>query len=909
MSLDHSRQIEHVQRLGLLTPQQLELVASRTRAGEPLTLSLQAAGCSPLVISQVTQALAAPSFAHTQPIYQPPPARQEALARGVSPARRPLPTLSRMTKPEPEEEEPAVVTSEEPQAPSPVDEFTGVLLDITDRFEIFEEIAHGAMGRIDAGWDRHLGRPVAIKTLRSDRAKDVVRMRFLEEAQVTGQLQHPNIITVYELGRLKGEVVFVMRRVEGQSLKQLIQRLKRDDDDMVREYTLAHKMQVFFKLCQAVAFAHSRGVIHRDIKPSNVMIGDFGDVVLLDWGLCKIIGQEVRSSRSSTERWQTMHGQIIGTPAYMSPEQALGMIDQVSPATDVYGLGALLYHFITLHPPFIGKSNREVVRKVLQAELTPPRERAPEMRIPEQLERICLKCLERSADQRYANAAELAKDVQAFLDSGLGDAAGGFEPLASCEAQRAAIDENLFYYQEIQEDLASSQDTWQTLHLRSWLGGDEQLRREGWEALMQIKHYRQESEALIAKMCEQLTQYQWTRKHLEASGALSPNDSTQDNTTELICTLLASRYENAVVEGDERAQAQLGQWLQSFDPTQGELISQSVGALYIHVRPMNADIQLWQCVSESGRLKKTRPKTLKSSPLLLEKVPAGQYILSAALPGQTEAVESALRVYPGVTTRLSVTLYHREAAPPGFVHVPAGTFRSGAPNDPHTPAAELALPDVFIRKTPVTSQEYLDYLSALAERSPAESRARQPRRSGDGAPLWRWSPAGVPLLPTDQGWSPETPVVGVSYEDAQAFCAWQSQRLQCAVRLPTESEWEKAARGMDGRRFPWGEAWDPRFVAGPEVWDHHLPPPVGLMSADTSCYGVQDLVGGVREWTSPSDPSGAFGVLRGGSFLTDSVQGRPLWRKALLATNRVAPDVGFRLAVSPDPAFRILEVI
>ncbi|MBM4291743.1 MAG: hypothetical protein FJ138_10090 [Deltaproteobacteria bacterium] len=908
MSLEHSRQIEHIQRLGLLSAQQLELVAARTRAGEPLTLSLQAAGCAPLVISQVTQALAPPSLAHTQPLYQAQPARQDALARGVSPARRALPTLSRMTKPDPDEE-PEEAPAEPAQGPSPVDEFTGVLLDITDRFELFEEIAHGAMGRIDAGWDRHLGRPVAIKTLRSDRAKDVVRMRFLEEAQVTGQLQHPNIITVYELGRLRGEVVFVMRRVEGQSLKQLIQRLKRDDDDMVKEYTLAHKLQVFFKLCQAVAFAHSRGVIHRDIKPSNVMIGDFGDVVLLDWGLCKIIGQEVRSSRSSTERWQTMHGQIIGTPAYMSPEQALGMIDQVSPATDVYGLGALLYHFITLHPPFMGKSNREVVRKVLQAELTPPRERAPELRIPEELERICLKCLERSADQRYPSAAELARDVQAFLDGGLGEGGGAFEPLISLEAQRAALEENLFYYQEIQEDLASSHDTWQTLHLRAWLGGDEQLRREGWEALSQIKHYRQESEALIAKMCEQLAHYQWTRRHLEASGALTPERPAQDNTTELLCTLLASRYENAVVEGDDRAQAQIGQWLQAFDPAQGEQLSQSVGALYIHVRPINAEIQLWQCVSESGRLKKTRPKTLKSSPLLLEKVPAGQYVLSATLPGQSEAVESALRVYAGVTTRLSVTLYHREAAPPGFVHVPAGTFRSGAPNDPTSPAAELALPDVFLRKTPVTSQEYLDFLAALAERSPLEARARQPRRSGDGAPLWRWSPAGAPLLPTEQGWSPETPVVGVSYDDAQAFCAWQSLRLQYAVRLPTESEWEKAARGMDGRRFPWGEAWDPRFVAGPEVWDHHLPPPVGLMSADTSCYGVQDLVGGVREWTTPSDPASTFGVLRGGSFLTDAVEGRPLWRKALLATSRVAPDVGFRLALSPDPAFRILEIL
>lgn len=912
LSAEQKEQLQRILAMGILTKHQFGHLEAYMKEGTPLHHALRAAGVTQTVMSQIEQILntkeehtSPASFHYTTQGFQPPPTQNEALAKGVSPTKRTLPTLSR-TKPAALEEE-----------PSPVEEFTKVLLDITDRFEVFEEIAHGAMGRIDAGWDRHLGRPVAIKTLRSDRAKDVVKMRFLEEAQVTGQLQHPSIITIYELGRLNGEVAFVMRRVEGLSLKQLIQRLKRGDEDLIGQYSLAHKIQAFYKLCQAVAFAHSRGVIHRDIKPSNVMIGDFGDVVLLDWGLCKIIGQEVRSSRSSTERWQTVHGQIIGTPAYMSPEQALGMVDQISPATDVYGLGALLYHFLTYSPPFTGKSNREVVRKVLQAELISPSERAPDARIPEEVERICLKCLERDADLRYSSAADLAEDVRIFLDGWVNLIApehqqNTYQPLVPIDQQRAQIEEHLFYYQEIQEDLASSQDIWLTLQDSAHIHADDTNRREAWEARTRILNYQAESEGLIAKLCEQLVHYQLTRKHLDQTGQLSTEDSTHDDITEMLCTLLASKYENAVIEGDKRAQAQIGQWLQAFDPIQGDLIANHVGALYIHVRPINADIHLWQCVNEGGKLKQVRSKPLKSSPLLLEKVPAGQYVLSAALPSsdphhEQVKVNNAIRVYPGVTTRLSVTLFHHETAPPDFTHIPSGTFRSGPPNDAFSPACELALSDFFICRTPVTCGDYLEFLNAIAEHSHERAASHQPRRGGDGAHLWN-SQRGYWMLPEGGGWNTDQPVVGVSLDDAHAYCTWKSRQLNRDIRLPTETEWEKAARGMDGRTFPWGEVWDPRFVAGPEVWDHYLPPPVGMISSDCSCFGVRDLVGGVREWTTSISQDNSYGVVRGGSFLTDEHGGRPLWRKSLLSPNRVASDLGFRLALTPDPAFKILEM-
>ena len=909
MGKDYSQLIQQLHVLTSLNHQQIQQVRHRVlNMGEDLLNVLRNLGVSDTQISNL--GLHQVSHVPTMGV-----AKKNALSRGMMPAKRALPKLN-------QGKEDDLNKTLELQS-SAVSEFTKVLLDITDRFEVFEEIAHGAMGRIDAGWDRHLGRPVAIKTLRSDRAKDVVRMRFLEEAQVTGQLQHPNIITIYELGKIKGNVVFVMRKIDGQSLKQLIHKLRKNDQKSLEEYTLNRKVQIFVKLCQAVAFAHSRGVVHRDIKPSNVMLGDFGDVVLLDWGLCKIIGQEVRSSRSAIEKWQTVHGQIIGTPSYMSPEQALGMIDQIGPATDVYGLGALFYHFITLYPPFMGKSNREVVRRVLQAQLIAPRERKPDAKIPEELERICLKCLNRDIEKRYPTASELIADLEAFLE-GKNQKTNTNQHLShtlqdlfpSPQNQKVEIEENLFHYQAIQEDLASAQDIWQTTQQQSWFDSSPQLLADRWNAHIQISRYRSESEVLLARLCEQLIHYQISTQ-LQDPQTKPINEAesyVNHDSIEMLCTLLASRYENAVIEGDQITQAQMSHWLQVFDPLQGEMITQNVGALYIHVRPLNAYIQLWQCRDEDGVLKKSKPKTLKSSPLLLERVPAGQYVLTASLDAQSDKVETSLRVHPGVTTRFSVTLYHKDATPRRFKHIPAGTFRSGAPQDLFAPASEIALPDVFISVYPVSAKEYLKYLIHLAITHPQEAQVRQPRRSGDDQPLWNWGQDGMPYLPDD--WSKNLPVIGICLDDAIHYCEWISHRKGGQYRLPTDYEWEKAARGMDGRTYPWGEIWDARYVAGPEVWEHHLPPPIGLMGTDCSTYGIKDLVGGVREWTLQHNSlyhdfaeDKPLGVIKGGSFLTDNVAGRPLWRKAFLPTHRVASDIGFRMAYVADPAFRILENI
>jgi serine/threonine protein kinase/formylglycine-generating enzyme required for sulfatase activity len=797
-----------------------------------------------------------------------------------------------------------------------VDHLISLLLDVSERFDIFEEIAHGAMGKIEAGWDRHLGRPVAIKTLKNDQAKDVVRMRFLEEAQVTGQLQHPNIVTVYELGRIRGNVAFVMRRVEGDSLKQIIYKLKKAYEQVsphahhsisiqnqeaietIQKYTLSKRLRIFQQLCQAVAFAHSRGVIHRDIKPSNVMVGDYDDVVLLDWGLCKIIGKEIRSSRSTEERWHTMHGQIIGTPAYMSPEQAMGMIDQISFPTDVYGLGALLYHLLTLSPVFIGKSNREVVKKVLQNQPTPPSEKAPEQYIPKEIEAICLKCLEKKQEDRYADANELTKALQSYLEMGnlipsSSDSISQIQKLKPLKINPQEIEASLFQYQGILEDLASVYDTLNQAQKQSWLNGDHQYIQYYWDAQQQLVKSKQQSEQLFAQLSQKLSYAIFE----------STDDKARQDLKEMYCALLGSRYEQAMIEGDWKSQIQAVQKLREYDSPLGELIQQGVGSLYIHVKANQAKVQLWHLVTENGRLKSVRPKLLRNTPLLLERVPAGQYVLTAEAP-QLIPLETSLQVIAGLTTRFSVSLYHRHSVPNGFVHIPSGSFKIGSPNDFLYPPSEQALPDFFMAELPVLSAEYLQFLQELCISSPAEAKQRQPRRS-DGRILWVWNDYGMIFLA--DGWTENMPVIGISIDDADHYCQWYSQKYQVQVRLPSEMEWEKAARGSDGRAFSWGDMWDPRFCAGPEMWEGTLPPEVQFASTDRSVYGVRDLVGGVREWTQAVDPDFPFAVVRGGSFLTDEANGRHLWRKAYLPKYRVCDDIGFRLLLVPQMDTRTVE--
>ena len=282
--------------------------------------------------------------------------------------------------------------------------------------------ARGGIGQVWLARDGELGRDVALKELRPDRAENPVTWeRFLKEARVTGQLEHPGIVPIYDLARRSHDQqpFYTMRFVKGHTLAEAItayhqKRIAGTSGSLDRQALL----NAFVAVCNAVAFAHSRGVIHRDLKPQNIVAGDYGEVIVLDWGLAKLLDRPEQDPGTppvvlEEEQGATMPGQVLGTPAYMAPEQAAGRLDLIDQRTDVYGLGAILYEILTGGPPFAGSSSNEILRKVQTEE--PERPRLVCRDVAPALDAVRLRALARRPADRYARAKDLAEEVRRWL--------------------------------------------------------------------------------------------------------------------------------------------------------------------------------------------------------------------------------------------------------------------------------------------------------------------------------------------------------------------------------------------------------------------------------------------------------------------------------------------------------------
>jgi len=301
------------------------------------------------------------------------------------------------------------------------------------RYTLRSEHGRGGIGRVLVVHDQCLGRDVALKELLPEtgggasggqspvRQSGHIVSRFLQEARVTGQLEHPAIVPVYELGRRRdGSVYYTMKLVRGRSLRQA---LDQADTLTARMALLPH----FADLCQAVAYAHSRGVIHRDLKPANVMVGEFGETVVIDWGLAKVRGKEDIHAAEMTRSFRqvetgdaparTAYGVAVGTPVYMPPEQARGAVEAVDERSDLYSLGAVLYEILTGRMPFEGASIAEVLTKVVRGQPKPIAAYAPDT--PPELVAICERAMAKEKTARYQTARELAQEVQRFLSGAL----------------------------------------------------------------------------------------------------------------------------------------------------------------------------------------------------------------------------------------------------------------------------------------------------------------------------------------------------------------------------------------------------------------------------------------------------------------------------------------------------------
>lgn len=295
----------------------------------------------------------------------------------------------------------------------------------TERYHRLRLHATGGIGRVWLAHDSDLGRDIALKELRPEHAEDATfGARFLQEARITGQLEHPAIMPVYSLVRARDgrQPFYTMRFVKGRTLSAAARayhdrRLAGRADPL----ELPTLLNAFVTVCNAVAYAHSRGVIHRDLKGQNVILGDFGEVVVLDWGLAKVVGRPEDAAHSpavvldepANDSGYTVQGEMMGTPAYMAPEQAAGRLDLIDFHTDVYGLGAILYEILTAGPPFAGDSTEEVLHKVREEAPAPPR--LPWPQVCPELEALCLQALAKRPEDRCASASEMGQQVKRWL--------------------------------------------------------------------------------------------------------------------------------------------------------------------------------------------------------------------------------------------------------------------------------------------------------------------------------------------------------------------------------------------------------------------------------------------------------------------------------------------------------------
>jgi serine/threonine-protein kinase len=290
------------------------------------------------------------------------------------------------------------------------------------RYDNFKKFAEGGTALLEECLDKNLGRVVVMKRLHAHMLDDEIEQkRFLREARVTALIQHPATVPVYEISRDRaGAVYFTMKKVEGVDLREILLGIVARDPSFRNKYALKDLVEVLVQVGQAVAFAHSRGVVHRDLKPANILVGEFGEVMILDWGLAKILNEPPTEHGEIPEKDHlslelTRAGKRAGTPLYMSPEQAAGDNDEIDGRSDIYSLGSILYEVLTHENLVWGIDKDEVLERIQTQKPLSPRKRTPHRKIPKTLDSICMRAIQRMPEERYPTLMEMVDDLRAYL--------------------------------------------------------------------------------------------------------------------------------------------------------------------------------------------------------------------------------------------------------------------------------------------------------------------------------------------------------------------------------------------------------------------------------------------------------------------------------------------------------------
>ena len=325
------------------------------------------------------------------------------------------------------------------------------LIESDYKYKIVKMLAKGGMAYVFHAIDTNCQRSVALKMMIEDNNKeDELVRRFIEEAQITSQLDHPAIVPIYEFSRApNGQPFYVMKMIKGETLERVIQELKEGNPKYVKKFPLLRLIDIYIKICDAIAFAASKNVVHRDLKPDNIMIGQYGEVFVMDWGISKVCNlmetKELMRSKLPTELddsfirtlsaysevnvSSTFHGQILGSPIYMAPEQTCPDYE-IDPRADIYALGGILYALLTLQAPHPNNNLKEIFQNKIKGNIIPPSKRVKSLNkrkefiVPSSLEAVIQKAMEVNPEKRYQKASYLKHDLENWINGYATDAEG-----------------------------------------------------------------------------------------------------------------------------------------------------------------------------------------------------------------------------------------------------------------------------------------------------------------------------------------------------------------------------------------------------------------------------------------------------------------------------------------------------
>ncbi len=761
-------------------------------------------------------------------------------------------------------------------------------------------IGRGGSGEVRRVHDTVLGRDLAMKLLAPQRQWSTAQMdRLRIEAIMTAQLQHPGVVPVYDRGTLEdGRVWFTMKAIRGTTLAEATRDVHGPAQDPVATApSLRTLLSSFVSVCQAVAYAHSRGVVHRDLKPGNIMLGEFGEVLVVDWGLA-VSTVDHRPAQSSS---------IAGTPVYMAPEQARGGPGAEAPAVDIYALGAVLYELISGRPPYL-VAGHAAIQAVLDG---PPAPLTDVPGVPTALAAASAWAMSRDPSAR-PEALELAAAVQNWRD---GQRAR--EEALAVVADADAIAPSI---QTLKDEAAALRRDADARLARLGPKASQDDREAAWD--IQDKAASREREARLSETV-------WLQTLRSALNRVPELAEAHDR--------LADHYRAALQDAEARRDsdaAATSLWLlRQHDRGQHAAYVLGTGLLTLFTEPAGAAVHIQRCVERRKRLVLEDGGVLGTTDLPQAKLAPGSYLLTLVHPDRLPVRYPVFLERQGHwSSQGPVHLPRADELQDGECYVPGGWFVAGG-----DPDAGDALPrqwvwvDSFVMaEQPVTVGQYLGFLNALVREGRVDDALRWQPLAGhsvahsDGAtPVFVQDADGRFHAGADnqgQPWSAEWPVTLVDWHCARAYAAWKSIQDGLPWRLPSELEREKAARGVDGRFFPWGDGFDPTFArvaasqAGPPK-----PAAVADFPLDTSVYGVRGLGGNTRDWCAnrwtragPIDPltrrvrrdlaSGGADVVavRGGAFAGKASSSRSAARFGSWAGARVM-NLGFRLVRTLRP--------